>query len=421
MPWDHSRSSTSERIVATTVTHPALPSDLTGLRLGRAVLAYLAMMVAVITLSPFRFTLEPVNAITGRWTVFDLVMNVGMFVPIGFIHQLSRPRGTKLAWRSALAMGMVLSALIEGAQFFAPARVPSLADLATNTAGAGVGAWLAARALGRVDAVRAVRAFGVELPLMGLVYILAPLLWLVGLGSEGGARAWVLLPLTASAGWIMATVFTSFDRAARPRLLLGTAVWLIVALVPGSVASPGLVAAAGLTGLGAAWLRTVAPARLTMEAVAEGRAPRRFEAPTLRVVLPLFFTYLAVSSLTPVEPPGSAWSGTLALLPEGQRLTNAVIFRALEHIAAFTLAGYMIAEYHGRSLDRFRTVAPTVLGWAAALSCGLEVARGWHPGYGASALMFALTLIAAGLGGWLYVLQLTHVRALVAPRTTGPE
>ena len=60
-------------------------------------LAYLAMMVAVITLSPFRFTLEPVNAITGRWTVFDLVMNVGMFVPIGFIHQLSRPRGTKLA------------------------------------------------------------------------------------------------------------------------------------------------------------------------------------------------------------------------------------------------------------------------------------------------------------------------------------
>ena len=114
-------------------------------------------------------------------------------------------------------------------------------------------------------------------------------------------------------------------------------------------------------------------------------------------------------------------SGTLALLPEGQRLTNAVIFRALEHIAAFTLTGYVIAEYHSRSLDRFRTVAPTVLGWAAALSGGLEVARGWHPGYGASALMFALTLIAAGLGGWLYVLQLTHVRALVAPRTTGPE
>ena len=86
-------------------------------------------------------------------------------------------------------MGMGLSALIEGAQFFAPGRFPSLADLATNTAGAGIGAWLAARAPGRVDAVRAVRAFGVDLPLMGLVYILVPLLWLVGLGSEGVREA----------------------------------------------------------------------------------------------------------------------------------------------------------------------------------------------------------------------------------------
>jgi VanZ family protein len=379
------------------------------------------MMLAVITLSPFRFTLEPVNAITSRWTTFDLVMNVVMFVPIGFIHQLSRARGTKLAWRSVLAVGIGLSALIEGAQFFAPERFPSLADLATNTAGAGVGAWLAARAIGRVDAARAVRAFGVDLPLMGLVYLLAPLLWLVGLGSEGGARAWVLLPLIASAGWIIGSVFTSFDQATRPGLLLGTGVWLTVALVPGSLGSPVLMATAGLTGLGAAWLRTVAPARLTMEAVAEGRAPRRFEVPTLRVVLPLFLSYLAVSSLTPVEPLGGAWSGTLALLPEGREPTTAVIFRTLEHIAAFTLAGYVIAEYHSRSLDRFRTVAPTVLGWAAALSCALEVARGWHPGYRASASMFVLTLIAAALGGWIYVLQLTHVRALVAPRTKGPE
>ena len=384
-------------------------------------LAYLTLMVAVITLSPFRFALEPVNAITSRWTVFDLVMNVVMFVPIGFIYQLSRPRGTKLAWRSGLALGLAMSALIEGAQFFAPGRFPSLADLATNTAGAGVGVWLAARALGRVDAARAVRAFGVELPLMGLVYLLAPLLWLVGLGSEVGARAWVLLPLTVSAGWIIGAVSTSFDRSARPRLLVGTAVWLIVALVPGSLAFPGLVATAGLAGLGAAWLRTVAPARLTLEGVGEGRVPRRFEAPTLRAVLPLFFVYLVVSSLTPGEPLGSAWSGTLALLPEGQSLTSPVIFRALEHIAAFTLAGYVIAEYHSRSLDRFRTLAPTVLGWAAALSCSLEVARGWNPGYGASALMLALTLIAAGLGGWLYVLQLAHVRALVAPKAAGPE
>jgi hypothetical protein len=43
------------------------------------------------------------------------------------------------------------------------------------------------------------------------------------------------------------------------------------------------------------------------------------------------------------------------------------------------------------------------------------MARGWHPAYGASAAMFALTLLGAGLGSWLYVLQLAHVRALTAP------
>lgn len=371
-------------------------------------------MVVVITLSPFRFTLEPVNALTSRWTAFDLVMNVVMFVPIGFLHQLSRPRAKGLAWRGALAMGMGLSALIESAQFFTPGRFPSLVDLATNTVGAGVGAWIAARTLGRVDAIRAVRAFGVDLPLMGLVYILAPLLWLVGLGSENASGAWVLLPLTVGAGWIIGAVFTSFQGVERSRLLLGTAVWLVVALVPGSLRFPGPVAVAGLTGLGAAWLRTLAPARLTMEEGAEGQVPRRFEVPTLRVVLPLFLAYLAVSSLAPVEPLGGSWAGTLALLPEGQRLTNAAIFRSLEHVAAFTLAGYVIAEYRSRSFDRFRTVAPTVLGWAAALSSGLEVARGWHPRHAASASMFALTLIAAVLGSWLYLLQLAHVRALVA-------
>ncbi|MSR20340.1 MAG: VanZ family protein [Gemmatimonadetes bacterium] len=392
--------------------HPTSTSDLTGQRLGRAILGYLAMAVAVVTLSPFRFSLEPVNRLTEVWGTFDLVMNVVMFVPIGFIHQLSRPHG-KPAWRSALVLGAALSGLIEAAQFFTPGRYPSLFDLVTNTAGAGLGAWIAGLALGRADAARTVRAFAVELPLMGLVYLLAPLLWLVGLGSEGDTRAWIILPLTAAAGWIIGAVFTGFDRAPRSRILLATAAWLVVALVPGAFRSLGLTSAAAAMGLGAAWIRSVAPARFTHETHRDG-APRRFESSTLRLVLPLFIAYLVVSSLTPPAIPDGRWSGTLALLPAEQSASNGAIFRALEHIAAFTLIGYAIAEYHGRSRDRFRTVAPAVLAWAALSTAALELARGWHPEYRASATMFALTLLGAGLGGWLYILQLAHVRALTA-------
>ena len=131
-------------------------------------------------------------------------------------------------------------------------------------------------------------------------------------------------------------------------------------------------------------------------------------------MLPLFIACLVVSSLTPPAAPGGGWSGTLALLPEEQAPTTGVIFRALEHVAAFTLIGYAIAEYQGRSRDRFRTIAPSVLAWVAVSSAVLELARGWHPAHGASATMFALTMLGGGFGGWLYLLQLAHVRALTA-------
>jgi len=112
---------------------------------------------------------------------------------------------------------------------------------------------------------------------MGLVYLLAPPLWLVGLGSEGNTRAWIILPLAAAAGWIIGAVFTSFDRAPRSRILLATAAWLVVALVPGALQSLALMWAAGAIGLGAAWIRSVAPLSFTHETPREG-APRRFES-----------------------------------------------------------------------------------------------------------------------------------------------
>lgn len=393
----------------------ALLSDTTGRRLGRAVLAYLAVVVVVVTLSPFRFVLPPVNTITTRWLAFDAVMNVFMFVPLGFIHGLSRPRASDGAWVGAVLLGAALSALVEAAQFFTPGRFPSISDLVTNTTGAGLGAWLGGLTLRRADAAAAVRTFAVELPLMGLVYLLAPLPWLIGLDSGTEARTWVLVPLAASAGWIIGSVFTSFERAQLSRVLLATAAWLFVALVPSALGSMEVASVAAAAGLGTAWIRRLAPDRVTHEPDA-GRPQRRFEASTLRVVFPLLVLYLFVSSLTPLSSMGGQWTATWALFPDGAPLDDDAIFRAIEHVSAFTVLGYAIAEYHGRSREGFARLVPAVLGWGAVASATLEVARGWHPDHGASATLFALTLVGCVLGGWIYTLQLAHVRAVAARR-----
>lgn len=393
-------------------------SDATGRRLGHAVLSYLAVVVAVVTLTPFRFLFPPVNTLTSTWNEFDLVMNVVMFVPLGFIHRLSKPRATGAAWIGAVLWGAALSGLVELAQFFTPDRHPSPFDLVTNTAGAGLGAWLGTATLRRADAAATVRALAVELPLMGLVYLLAPLPWLIGIDGDAGGRAWLLVPLAASAGWIIGSVFTSFDRAGLPRVLLATAAWLFVALVPSALGALDAATVAAGAGLGTAWIRSLAPTALTHESQPE-RGRRRFEASTLRVVLPLLVFHVVVSALSPLSRLGSEWRGTWALLADGTRVGNDVIFRSIEHVSAFLVLGYAIAEYHGRRRDGFPKLLTAVLGWLAAASLALEVASGWHPDRGASATMFLLTVVAAGLGGWLYTLQLAHVRAVAARHAAG--
>jgi VanZ family protein len=394
-------------------------SERTGRRLGTVVLLYLTTAVAVITLAPFQFEPRPVNGLTAHWALFDVVMNVVMFVPIGFVWALSHAReraGTGLG--GALVLGFALSGAVELAQVFTPSRFPSLFDLVANTSGAGIGAWLAGAAIGaarqRGDASATVRALAVDLPLMGLTYLTAPLVWLVALGADDPQRTWAVAPLAAGAAWAIGSVFTSFEGAQRTRVLTVTLAWLGVALLPSAVPRAGPTVAIALIAVVVAWARTVAPARFTHDTF-DGKPSRRFEAATLRVILPLFGIYLALSVITPFASPTGTWSGALGLAFPGRNLQNAGLYRALEQIAAFALLGYALAEYRGRVHDHLHRLLPAVLVWTAPASAALQWLRGWHPAHGSSGVLLALTVAASAGGAWLYVLQLEHVRAL-APR-----
>lgn len=399
-------------------------ADQTALQLGRALLGYLAVMVGIITLAPFDFQSTPAHGWTTIWNRSDVVMNVLMFVPFGFVYQLTRPRGAPTDWPRVVMLGAALSAGIEVAQLFAPQRYSSPLDLLTNTAGAALGASLFVQLARHLPGNEAVRSFALELPLMGLVYQLVPLVWLLGLGADTDTRRWLVLLPTLMAGAILGTVQAAYvapqlaergapTAASRRWLLTTLAGWAVVAL-PLAVRRDYALALACVTMLvGTALLRSLATFRLLEGSAPDRAEARRFELPTLRLLLPVFAAYLTLSALWPVAELSLRWQGSWALVLPGLALNEGMVYRALEQVAAFTLVGYMSAEFHGRDRRALSRNWLRAIAWALPVSLMLQAARGFRADSGASLSLLLLTQVAAIFGAWLYVLQRAHVQALV--------
>jgi VanZ family protein len=94
-------------------------------------------------LNPFAYLAAPIPA---HVTNFDLAVNVLAYLPLGALlvfalHPAKRGLTVVLI---ALSVGLLLAALIEAAQTFLQTRIPSNLDLLANTAGATLGALIAA-------------------------------------------------------------------------------------------------------------------------------------------------------------------------------------------------------------------------------------------------------------------------------------
>lgn len=78
------------------------------------------------------------------WTVFDVLVNVLGYVPMGLLlaWALSLRRGLLTPIVSAIVLTSVLSLSMEEAQTYLPSRVPSNLDWLLNTAGGAIGAFL---------------------------------------------------------------------------------------------------------------------------------------------------------------------------------------------------------------------------------------------------------------------------------------
>jgi hypothetical protein len=268
----------------------------------------------------------------------------------------------------------------------------------------------------RVRGDLAVHTLALELPLMGLVYLLIPLCWLVGFGSEGELRRLLVLLPGLVAGAILGTVHAAYIRPTASRWwLTATSIgWSVVAFVPGARGDLSVIVPGAAVVLAVAFWLDLRTVRALASTAAD--SARRFELPTLQRVLPVYTVFLVLSALWPLDDVTGSWRGTLALALPETSLTQAGVFRALEHVAAFTLVGYMGAEYHGRESRGGLGALARIVAWSVAASALLQVARGFQSTTGASLSLFLLTQVAAAFGHVLYALQREHVQALVKRR-----
>jgi VanZ family protein len=387
-------------------------SDAAGSPLGLALISYLLGVTLLITLAPFRFRIPGHFLVMLQANAFDMAANVFLFAPLGFLHSLTRRREASIA--PTVAMGFVLSAAIESIQLFSRGRYASPFDVVMNTMGAALGA-LAHRAVDHRLHPRLAGQLALELPLMNVVYLLVPLVWLDVLAA---GRSTSRLVLAALLGVLGSTVLTAVWRhrlraseiLSPAGLGLAAGTWFLVAGLPGLGQRPGLLLLGASTVGAVAWLQA--------RGVSGFDPPdRRFEVPALRGAAPFFAAYLLLLALWPPTREVASFRIGFGLLDLPDDPSVVQVVRLLELVAAFTLLGYLVAEYRSRR-DEGPAPASLVAGVIAVLSAALlEAARGFHPAHTAS-LARALLLTLAGAGGALiYTVQRETFRRWRSRRT----
>jgi VanZ family protein len=383
------------------------PEANTSARLALALLGYFILVTAVITLSPFDFAPRPVHIFMTS-TLSDMVANVALFLPIGFLLR-SLDEDREGHGGAAVAVAAGLSILLECAQLFLRDRYVSPIDVLTNTCGAYAGVLLRDRverwAVWHPDVVG---RLGLDIPLVGLLYLLVPQLWLSGVGLADDPRRFVTTLLLGCAGSIVVVALHRHQwyggkhlaAAVVPPIAL---LWFMVGSLPALATAPRTFSLLALAVVVVTvWLlRRPAPA-----------GERRFETETLRRFLPVFGLYVVIAALWPPFRSFAPWHGSIGFIDRLNDAGVVELLMLLEQVGAFTLLGYAAAEWRGRRELSLADDLPGVALLAVAGAVSLELAQGLTTGPGASLLRALLSASGTIYGAAVYHLARAHVRAL---------
>ncbi len=389
----------------------SVPLD-SGARLSRALLSYLVVLIAALLLLPFEFVAPASVHIPLAFSPLSTLAVTAMFVPYGFLTRRARMGRVGRHLASVMFSAGILSLALEAAQLFEPACVASPWHVMAAVIGAAGGAWLCERAHDDAKGTaNTMHALLLQLPLMGLAYLLLPLLWASGAAAADDATR---LGLTLSVGLMGASILGSIARAIRAYTPDRT--WWLVPTVAATWIAIGMVPS-----LLVDWRATMACiALVTAFAAWRGRwsAPmfveRRYEVPSLIAASPFMAIYFIGAGIWP----GHSFR-TIPLVHLGMPTTEAglaLVLPLIETGIAATVLGYVIAEFHGRAESSFAEASSRVLFWTMLTLIASETSRSFFGFEGASVVRAVLSLGSATYGAWLYHLQRDHVKVVAHRR-----
>ena len=376
----------------------------TASRLSAALLGYVTLIILLLTLNPFYVSVPNEAHVALVTTAGDVLANILLFLPIGFLYRLT---GGKLL--SAVMTGAGVSLSIEIIQIVIPARTTSVTDFVCNSLGAAFGALLhdavAARMTGIAGIVGRLR---LETPLMGLIYLWMPLLWVNSLAIGESPDRW---PSTVLIGVCGAIVFGELWRQwpglrtirAMGYAALSTGIWFLI--------GSGLALLRSFPLFPVAFGLAIFSAALTM--LPRNETDRRFERGTLRRILPFFTLYLLLTVFWPPFRPLGEWHGMFGFSTHLADTSLQGLYPRIEYLIAFTTLGYLTAEWRGRDELPLRRDLPKLGLVSTGSAILLEALIGFQVGLGASLVRAGLAIFSALFGGALYHLLRAHIRFLL--------
>jgi glycopeptide antibiotics resistance protein len=381
-------------------------------RLSLVLLAYLVGIVAVITLAPFSFSI-PASVdllVTSEWR--EAAANVLLFVPLGFLYPLTRQGEDSSPLRVCVA-GALLGATLQTMRMFEADNYASIIGVAANATGAAVGAVLLHGVNRRIRAsARLAGRLSLEIPLMGLIYLLIPLVLVASLAAiEDPRRLFLLLPLGLLGARLIAAVqehhFGPGGVFRTRSMAVVAAGWMLLATYPVVLHRPlvggALVAVVAL----ASTYRSSQPSVLGAE--------RRFEADALTSSTPYVAAYFIGILIIPLVSGLSAWHFAPGFTGSDGELSQQMI-RALEPCTSLAVLAYMLSEARGRREMRFRYIASRVVAECACVALPIEASRGFYGDAGASGVELALMMGAALVGAGIYHSQRERIRLILIHR-----
>ena len=332
-------------------------------------------------------------------------MNIILFIPIGFLLYPILPERKKNIY--ATLFGILFSSFIEFNQIFIPGRSPGFNDIVTNGAGALIGV-MGHHYVKEYVRERSEKLWHLGIPLMDIIFLMIPLLWLSSFAAGHDInRLWLLLLLGIIGAVLVSEIYInripdkSFVYLILFIFLLST--WYSISIFPALYKYPK---------------RTIFFIMLinifAFIRFKYGYKPindKRFELRTLNKIIPLFVIYVLLLNQWPLSIPRSSFQFSWLTDYKLQQIYFISIYRYVEYFAAFAMIGYLLSEYINRSNNKINK-SRRVISWLLITAIILEIPRGFHPGYFATIENIIVSFAWSIFGAGIYVMQLEYSKFL---------